>query len=105
MKMKVLAEDVSTVAASASVALTTTPFCAGAGRKATVIMLTEETDAAAADQVGNIQGSEDDSSWSNVQAYNMTTGGVKMVEVLMYPYMRVNNTAGTSGATSFYLLN
>ena len=109
MRMKVLAENVKTVAATPAVEMKESPFTGkggAAGRKALLVMLTEETDAAAADQVGNVEGSNDGSTgWTVVQAYSMVTGGQKMVYIDLWPYMRVNNTGGTSGATSFYLQN
>lgn len=104
MSSKVLALGVITVAASASVAMSVTPHAAGGGRKATFGVFPENTAAADADQVGDIQGSNDGgSTWTNVQAY-AAADGVKFFELELYKLMRVNNTAGTAGGgTNFYV--
>lgn len=98
--VKDLALGVATVAASAAVQMTVSPFGARGGREAVVAVLPI---GSTSDQAGNIQGSSDGSSWSNLQAYD-AADGPKFFNVPLYPYMRVNNASGTTVGTNFQII-
>lgn len=100
-QVKTLALDVSTVAASTGVAMNASPFAAGYGRQ--VIVEVKPIDGGA-NQVGDIQGSLDGSTgWTDIQAYDAADGPVSF-NILLWPYMRVNNESGTTSGTNFQLV-
>lgn len=105
MSFKTLGLNLATAEAAAAVAMDTSPLAAGGGRKGILIVAPENTAAADANQVGDLQGSLDGSTgWTDVQAF-AAADGWKMFEVLLWPHMRINVESGTAGGgTSFFIL-
>lgn len=100
-EVKTLALNVSTVAASTAVAMNASPFAAGYGRKAIVQVMPKD---GGANQVGDVQGSLDGSTgWTDIQAYAAADGPTSF-NILLWPYMRVNNESGTTSGTNFQLI-
>ncbi len=99
-----IALGVATVAASASVDLKSA-FGAerfskfGYGWTGTILIGPN----GAANQVGNIETSDDNTAWGVAQAY-VAADGPRVFNVLLKRYIRVNNTSGTTGKTNFQLL-
>jgi hypothetical protein len=100
-QLKIVAEAVSTVAATTAVQLdiTGSPFAAGYGRNAVLVIIP----SAVGNQVGDVQGSVDGTTWTQLKAY--TAGNGLMASVVLPNYIRVNNTGGTTGQTNFYLFD
>lgn len=100
-QLKIVAEDVATVAATTGVQLDNTgsPFASGYGKNAVLCICPSAT----ANQVGNVEGSVDNTVWTTLTAY--VAGEGKMVSIELPSYIRVDNTAGTTGSTNFYLLD
>lgn len=92
--------SLSSVTTSTALELNTTPFIQGNNAKVAF-------SSPAADFAGSakLQGSDDNSSWSDISGTTVTTGGGAYVAILLPKYIRLNCTARSAGTIVATLLD